>query len=96
MTSHMGSIHDIDIQGSYYYRSSKAALNAAMRGLAFALRPRGIGVLLLHPGGVRTRMGPSDGISVEQSVRSLRKVIDGFSARDSGTFIRYDGTPLPW
>jgi NAD(P)-dependent dehydrogenase (short-subunit alcohol dehydrogenase family) len=96
MTSHMGSIADIDTEGSYYYRSSKAALNAAMRGLAVALRPRGIGVLLLHPGGVRTRMGPGDGIAAEESVRGLRKVIDGFSMQDSGAFIGHDGTALPW
>ncbi len=96
MTSHMGSIADIETKGSYYYRSSKAALNAAMRGLAVAVRPRGIGILLLHPGGVQTRMGPNDGIPADESVRGLRKVIDGFSMQDSGTFIRYDGTAMPW
>jgi NAD(P)-dependent dehydrogenase (short-subunit alcohol dehydrogenase family) len=96
MTSHMGSVADIQIPGSYYYRSSKAALNAAMRGLAAELRSRGIGVLLLHPGGVRTRMGPRDGISVEQSVRGIRKLIDGFRMQDTGRFLRYDGTEMPW
>lgn len=96
MTSHMGSIADIDTEGSYYYRSSKAALNAAMRGLAVALRHYGVGVLLLHPGGVSTRMGPRGGISVQDSVRGLRAVIDGFSIQLSGAFIRYDGTPMPW
>ncbi|MEJ2725713.1 MAG: SDR family NAD(P)-dependent oxidoreductase [Deltaproteobacteria bacterium] len=58
VSSHMGSIADIESPGNYYYRSSKAALNAALQGLAVALKPRGIGVLILHPGGVRTRMGP--------------------------------------
>jgi NAD(P)-dependent dehydrogenase (short-subunit alcohol dehydrogenase family) len=96
MTSHMGSIADIGMGGSYYYRSSKAALNAAMRGLAVALRPRGIGVLLLHPGGVDTRMGPSGGIPAEESVRGLRKVIDGFTMEATGSFIRHDGRPMPW
>lgn len=96
MTSHMGSIADIETEGSYYYRSSKAALNAAMRGLALALRPRGVGVLLLHPGGVLTRMGPSNGMPAEESVRGLRKVIDDFTLPDSGTFWRFDGRPMPW
>jgi NAD(P)-dependent dehydrogenase (short-subunit alcohol dehydrogenase family) len=96
MTSHMGSTADIDTEGSYYYRSSKAALNAAMRGLAVALRPRQVGVLLLHPGAVRTRMGPDEGISVEESVRGLRRVIDGFTLSASGSFLRYDGTTMPW
>jgi NAD(P)-dependent dehydrogenase (short-subunit alcohol dehydrogenase family) len=96
VTSHMGSIADIDSPGSYYYRSSKAALNAAMQGLARALLPRGVGVLLLHPGGVKTRMGPADGISPEQSVRGMRGIIERFDPVDSGCFIRYDGTLMPW
>lgn len=96
MTSHMGSIGDIDAPGSYYYRSSKAALNATMRGLAAALKPRNVGVLLVHPGAVRTRMGPGGGISAHESVQGLRNVIDGFRFEDSGRFIKYDGNPLPW
>ena len=96
MSSHMGSITDIHEPGSYYYRSSKAALNAAMQGLAVALQDKGVGVLLLHPGWVATRMGGSGGISPEESVRGLRKVIDTFTLEDSGRFIQYDGTELPW
>jgi NAD(P)-dependent dehydrogenase (short-subunit alcohol dehydrogenase family) len=78
VSSHMGSIADIEEPGSYYYRSSKAALNAALQGLSIELKPRGIGVLILHPGGVRTRMGPRDGISAEKSVRAgiqCRKIL---------------------
>jgi len=96
MTSHMGSIADITEEGSYYYRSSKAALTATMRGMALALRPRGIGILLLHPGGVSTRMGPDGGVLPETSVRGLRQRIAEFSTGDTGTFVKYDGTPMPW
>jgi NAD(P)-dependent dehydrogenase (short-subunit alcohol dehydrogenase family) len=97
VSSHMGSIADIQDPGSYYYRSSKAALNAVMQGLAAKLKPRGVGVLLLHPGGVNTRMGPSHGITTEESVRGMRRVLEGFRLdRDTGTFVKYDGTPMPW
>ncbi|MGD2112075.1 MAG: SDR family oxidoreductase [Gammaproteobacteria bacterium] len=96
ITSHMGSIADIHSPGSYYYRSSKAALNAAMQGLAEALKPHGIGVLLLHPGGVQTRMGPADGITPEESVRGMRRIIDRFDPADCGRFLRYDGSAMPW
>ena len=41
-------------------------------------------------------MGGSGGISPEESVRSMRKIIDEFTLEDSGRFIRYDGTGLPW
>ncbi len=57
ISSHMGSIADIQSPGSYYYRSSKAALNAVMQGLSVELEPRGVGVLILHPGAVKTRTG---------------------------------------
>lgn len=96
MTSHMGSIADIDAPGSYYYRSSKAALNAAMKGLAAALSDQAVGVLLLHPGAVRTRMGPPGGISPEESVRGLRQVIEAFDPANTGAFYKYDGTKMPW
>ena len=52
--------------------------------------------MLLHPGWVRTRMGGSGGISPEESVRGMRKVIDEFALEDGGRFIKYDGTELPW
>ncbi len=96
LTSHMASIADIHAPGSYYYRSSKAALNAAMQGLAQALRPDGVGVLLLHPGGVNTRMGSPEGITTEKSVNGMRRIIDEFDIKDTGLFIKYDGTPMPW
>jgi len=96
MTSHMGSIADIETPGSYYYRSSKAALNAAMHGMAVALKRRRVGVLLLHPGGVQTRMGPRNGISAAESVAGLRKIIDDFSLDQTGRFYRYDGVEMPW
>jgi NAD(P)-dependent dehydrogenase (short-subunit alcohol dehydrogenase family) len=96
VSSHMGSIADIESPGNYYYRSSKAALNAAMQGLAAVLRSRGIGVLILHPGGVKTRMGPRGGISAEDSVRGMRRIVDRFTLDETGRFVKYDGTPLPW
>ena len=43
ISTHMGSIADIQSPGDYYYRSSKAALNATMKGLANELK-RGIGM----------------------------------------------------
>ncbi|MDZ7700492.1 MAG: SDR family oxidoreductase [Deltaproteobacteria bacterium] len=97
VSSHMGSIADIQDPGSYYYRSSKAALNAVMEGLAVKLKPRGIGVLILHPGGVRTRMGPPHGISARESVRGMRRIVQDFQLeRDTGRFVKYDLAPMPW
>jgi NAD(P)-dependent dehydrogenase (short-subunit alcohol dehydrogenase family) len=97
ITSHMGSIADIDAPRDYAYRSSKAALNAAMHGLAHELKARGIGVLLLHPGWVRTRMGGSSApISSEESVRGMLSLVDDYEPNLSGAFFRFDGTRMPW
>jgi NAD(P)-dependent dehydrogenase (short-subunit alcohol dehydrogenase family) len=98
ISSHMGSIADISAPGSYYYRSSKAALNAALKGLALAYRPLGIGVLILHPGWVKTRMGGWDEapLTPEQSVAGMRRVVEDYTPELSGRFFRYDGRELPW
>jgi len=97
ITSHMGSITEISSPGSYYYRSSKAALNAAMKGLSLELRSRGIGLLLLHPGWVQTRMGgPGAQITATQSVTGMRTIAEGFKPSDNGRFYRYNGTEIPW
>ena len=97
ITSNMGSIAGIDAPRDYAYRSSKAALNAAMHGLAHELEPRGIGVLLLHPGWVRTRMGGSSApIGPEESVRGMLSLVDRYEPSLSGGFFRFDGARMPW
>ena len=97
ISSHMGSIAEIGAPGNYAYRSSKAALNAAMKGLSHALVPRGIGVLLLHPGWVGTRMGGPDALlTPAQSVRGMRALVESFRPEMSGRFLRHDGSTLPW
>ena len=97
ITSHMGSIADITSANDYAYRSSKVALNAAMKGLSIEVRERGVGVLLLHPGWVRTRMGgDSAPLSTQQSVTAMRQLVDRFTFAQSGEFLRYDGIAMPW
>lgn len=93
----MGSIADIGDSGSYAYRSSKAALNAAVKGISHALAPRGIGVLLLHPGWVKTRMGGPDApYTPEQSVCGMRRLIENFEPSMNARFFRFDGSEMPW
>ena len=96
-TSHMGSIADIAGPNDYAYRSSKAALNATVQGLVHELKPLGIGILLVHPGWVRTRMGGNSGrFTVSESVNNMRELVKNFELRDSGRFYRYDGAIIPW
>jgi NAD(P)-dependent dehydrogenase (short-subunit alcohol dehydrogenase family) len=97
ITSRMGSIADNTSGGTYAYRSSKAALNAAGRCLALDLKDHGIIVLLLHPGWVRTDMGGAGArLEPRESIAGLRRIIDGAEMRQSGGFYAYDGSEVPW
>jgi NAD(P)-dependent dehydrogenase (short-subunit alcohol dehydrogenase family) len=83
--------------GSYIYRSSKAALNAAAQSLSFDFAPQGILVLVLHPGWVKTEMGGLEAlIDIETSVTKMRRIIGEFSPSNMGVFRNYDGTAIPW
>jgi len=97
ISSKVGSIEDNKSGGMYIYRSSKTALNQVVKSLSIDLKPLGISVISLHPGWVRTEMGgPNALISVEESVNGMVDVISNTSIINSGQFINYDGTRLPW
>jgi len=96
VTSLMGSMADNGSGGSYGYRMSKAAVNAAGVSLARDLAPRGISVGLLHPGMVATDMTGGAGIPVEESVRGLLARIDELGPDNTGRFWHQDGRELPW
>ena len=97
VTSKMGSMTDNSSGGSYFYRSSKAALNAVMKSLSVDLAERAVKVAVLHPGWVRTDMG-GDGalIDADESVTGMRKVIASLQDADSGKFFDYKGNEVPW
>ncbi|CAG1769672.1 C-factor [uncultured bacterium] len=97
ITSLMGSMTDNSSGGSICYRSSKAALNAAMKSLSIDLKARNIAVLIMHPGWVKTDMGGMNApTSVEESISGMRRVIADFKLSDTGSFLNYRGEVLPW
>jgi len=82
---------------SYQYRSSKTALNMALSILAKELEPRGISVVLLDPGWVKTEMGgPQAPLSPQESIAGMRKVLAGNPREISGKFLGHDGAVRPW
>jgi NAD(P)-dependent dehydrogenase (short-subunit alcohol dehydrogenase family) len=97
MTSLMGSIGDNGSGGSYGYRMSKAALNAAGVSLARDLAPRDIAVVLLHPGFVATAMTGNRGNwgPAEAAVALLAR-IDELTVATTGRFVHATGRELPW
>jgi NAD(P)-dependent dehydrogenase (short-subunit alcohol dehydrogenase family) len=79
------------------YRASKAALNSLTRGLWSEAKGRGITLLTLHPGWVRTDMGgPSAPVSVEQSAHGLVAVIERERGKHRNAFIDFMGKEVAW
>lgn len=96
VSSQMGSIERN--RGQHVaYRSSKAAVNMVMSTLATEWREVGICVCMMHPGWVRTDMGGSDAdLSVDNSAAGLAAVIKGLTMAQTGQFLNYDGSLIPW
>lgn len=97
VTSRMGSIADNDSGGSYAYRMSKAALNAAGKSLSIDLKNKGIAVAILHPGWVRTDMTGHGGlVDPDESAAGLLQRMAELTLDNSGTFWHMNGDVLPW
>lgn len=97
LTSGMGSIADNTSGGSYAYRTSKAALNMATRSMAIDLAPRGIILVVMNPGWVKTDMGgPGARMTPEQSVAAMRRKLAALTPEDSGRFFNHTGEVYPW
>ncbi|NGX58575.1 MAG: C-factor [Chlamydiae bacterium] len=97
ITSLMGSIGDNTSGGRYGYRMSKAAMNIAGKSLAHDLKDRGISVIILSPGSVRTDMTNNAGrILPEESIAGLLQEIDKLKLETTGKFVHYDGREMPW
>ncbi|HEY6820796.1 MAG TPA: SDR family oxidoreductase [Burkholderiales bacterium] len=96
MSSRLGSISEASGM-TLPYSTSKAALNMLAKGLAATLAPRGIVVVALSPGWVRTDMGGAGApLAPETSVTGLRKVLGSLTPEDSGAFFSHDGSRIPW
>lgn len=96
ITSQLGSTANNGGQ-RYAYRSSKAALNNAMRGLSRDWAGDGIAVGIFHPGWVKTDMGGQGApLTPEASVAGLRARIAELGRATSGEYLDYAGHALPW
>lgn len=96
ITSILGSLAN-NGGGRYAYRASKTALNMEWNCLAKDLAGKGVICVALHPGWVQTDMGgPTATLTIDQSVLSMVRVIEGLTPADNGGYIAYDGSEIPW
>lgn len=98
ISSRMGSISDNERGKSYAYRTSKAALNCAMRSFAIDVEATGVHVMLIHPGWVKTDMGGDNAlIDVQTSVSGMLKQTEKHLANSHADVLhRFDGDVIAW
>ena len=87
--------------GAIFYRASKAALNREMLLVAMTLKKDNIIVALVHPGAVLTERqenlrGFKGMVEMPFTVSQMIATIDKMTMADSGRFMLYDGTTVPW
>lgn len=103
ISAKVGSIEDNRLGGWYSYRASKAALNMLLKTAAIELKrskPNAV-LVSLHPGTVDTSLskpfkGAQIGRSALVAAQEMLAVLDGLTGADTGSFVAYDGTRLPW
>jgi len=106
ISARVGSIGDNRLGGWYAYRGAKAAQNMFTKTLAieWSRSRRTVVCVALHPGTTDTDLSrpfqanvPAGKLfSPERTVRQLLEVIDRLTPTDSGRFLAWDGSEIPW
>ena len=98
-----GSIHNRGIMkhnkkgGDLIYRISKAALNVAVKNIAYDFSDTDYSIIAIHPGWVRTRSGGKNAnLSISYASKKIFDVIKGLKPKDTGKFLNYDGRTIRW
>ena len=106
VSSMEGSVSNRGVGGVYGYRMSKAALNMGSVLLAKDLEPKGISVLIIHPGAVDTEMLGKliskigdvipDIMTTFDSARCIIQRIELTGMASSGNFFSVSGEEMAW
>lgn len=97
MTSQLGSVEGASGGGYELYRASKAALNSFTRSFAARHRDKGVTVLSLHPGWVKTDMGgPGAPLTPEESATAIARTLKGLTMKQTSLFLYNNGSELKW
>ncbi|KAI1381495.1 NAD(P)-binding protein [Hypoxylon crocopeplum] len=101
MSSRVGSIADNSTGGSYAYRASKAAVNSVFKSLAVDLKDKGVVVVIMHPGYVKTGLDSGtwelkDAVLPEEAAEKLWGVLVSKGLEETGRFWHREGFELEW
>ena len=106
LSAMVGSIEDNRLGGWYGYRASKAALNSFVKTLSNECRikhPRA-SVVAIHPGTTDTELSrpfqrnvkPGKLYSADQTAERILNVLESLDTGQTGQFLNWDGTTIPW
>ncbi|WP_342149688.1 SDR family NAD(P)-dependent oxidoreductase [Methylorubrum sp. SB2] len=97
MTSKLGSVSLNRGGGWSSYRASKAALNTLARSFVGQHKGADWGVVLMHPGWVRTDLGGHRAtLDVETSARGMVGVLESRLGQRGCVYLDYTGETVPW
>jgi len=106
LSAKIAGISDNRLGGWYGYRASKAALNMLLKtaSLELARSHRRLCLVALHPGTTESPLSapftaslpPERLFSPETTANRLWRVIESLGPEDSGRFLHWDGSDLPW
>ena len=83
--------------GDVIYRISKAALNAAVKNIAYDFSDTDYSIIAIHPGWVRTRGGGKNAdLSISYASKKIFNLINDLKSKDTGKFLNYDGHTIKW
>ena len=106
LSARVGSIGDNRLGGWYAYRAAKAAQNQLLTTLAIEWRRRlpQVCVTVLHPGTTATALSapfcsgvpPEQLFSPERAADQLLDLLEQQTPAESGRFLAWDGSAIPW
>ncbi|MFY1020035.1 SDR family oxidoreductase [Ectopseudomonas khazarica] len=97
MSSILGSIEAGAGLGMPLYGASKAALNHLAQCFMRTQDNPSLGVLLMHPGWVRTDMGGADApLDIASSCKGMVAQVSAAVGQAGLRYQDYEGNPLPW
>jgi len=104
LSAKVGSISDNGYGGWYSYRASKSALNQFIKTASIETKVKNKKAIIvaLHPGTVKSKLSePFQKINLkiqnpEESAKDLIKVINTLDYEQTGKFLNWDGSEIPW
>lgn len=94
ISSNRASLLDVNDNGNYGYRASKAALNIMTLSSLFDL-PKNVKTFAIHPGSVKTDMNPTGRNSPHEQAQKIIAITNRWRKTYNGKFLRIDGTIYP-